>query len=482
MSLTLSDHHMSRLRAAVVGVLAALAALMAGGCNALVGIDHHALIAQSEGGPDGASPNGTPLDASPDTGADLGGGGGGGGADLGGGGRGTLCNATTCPAGCCGTDGQCHTDQSSTVCGTAAAACQVCTSTQACTAGRCADKCNSGNCPNGCCDATGTCVTTLTDGQCGTNGAVCGACTGSNRCVLGQCGCASSLDCPSYQACEANHACSNMCSDAITCNGGCCSAANQCANTANYGKSCGSCGGTVQCDGSCSVNTPLKYGTSCACGGTIQCDGSCSANIPSNYGKGCGSCGGVTQCDNSCSVSTPASFGKSCGSCGGVTQCDGSCSVNTPANFGKSCSHCGGTTQCDGSCSVVPIVGNARCATITAFGQPPSTPIVPGSAYGKYIVQSVSLDPNIPLGYYQFYISNPTAGGMALESGGRALPSATYNWQTTVCNACSPPQTATLNFPGYMSVTVTSNGGSLNLYDLNTSFADDAHYIGACCL
>jgi hypothetical protein len=125
---------------------------------------------------------------------------------------------------------------------------------------------------------------------------------------------------------------------------------------------------------------------------------------------------------------------------------------------------------------VAPIQGNASCGT------PPSSPIVVGSAYGKYIVTAITIDPNCPLGFYQFYISSPTAGGMQLlPSGGGVAPGATYNWQTTVCNACSPPEDATFTFPGYMSITVTSNGGSLNLYDIGSSFADDAHYVGVCC-
>jgi len=120
---------------------------------------------------------------------------------------------------------------------------------------------------------------------------------------------------------------------------------------ANAGSSCGSCGGTVQCDGRCSFPAPASYGQSCgSCGGTVQCDGRCSVATPVDYGQSCGSCGGTVQCDASCSVGTPADLGANCGSCSGKVQCDSSCSVATPADYGASCG-CGGTVQCGGSCS-----------------------------------------------------------------------------------------------------------------------------------
>ncbi len=75
-------------------------------------------------------------------------------------------------------------------------------------------------------------------------------------------------------------------------------------------------------------------------------DSGCAAD----YDSDCGSCGGRVQCDGSCSVYTPGDFGQACGSCGGTTLCDGSCSIYTPGDFGQACG-CGGTTQCDGLCT-----------------------------------------------------------------------------------------------------------------------------------
>jgi hypothetical protein len=122
--------------------------------------------------------------------------------------------------------------------------------------------------------------------------------------------------------------------------------------SASLGQPCGSCAGTVQCDGSCGVATPATFGQMCgSCGGTVQCDSSCSVATPATFGQMCGSCGGTVQCDSSCSVATPATFGQMCGSCGGTVQCDSSCSVATPATLGQTCGSCGGTVQCDSSCS-----------------------------------------------------------------------------------------------------------------------------------
>jgi hypothetical protein len=121
----------------------------------------------------------------------------------------------------------------------------------------------------------------------------------------------------------------------------------------DFGRACGPCGGIVQCDGSCTVAYPDHYGDACgACGGAVQCDGSCSVATPPNFGAACGTCGGVVRCDGSCSRDAPANLGAACGSCGGVTQCDGTCSTATPANYGQACGMCGGTIQCDSNCSV----------------------------------------------------------------------------------------------------------------------------------
>lgn len=121
----------------------------------------------------------------------------------------------------------------------------------------------------------------------------------------------------------------------------------------NQGQACGSCGGTVQCNGSCSVPTPSNVNASCgSCGGHIQCNGACSVATPPGTGNSCGSCGGTLQCNGACSVATPWNLGAACGSCGGSIQCNGACSIATPSNYNQSCGSCGGHIRCDGSCSI----------------------------------------------------------------------------------------------------------------------------------
>jgi hypothetical protein len=80
------------------------------------------------------------------------------------------------------------------------------------------------------------------------------------------------------------------------------------------------------------------------------CD--CAQPAGEDLGEPCGSCGGTMQCDGTCSVETPDDVGTICGNCGGKIRCDGSCSIPTPQNLGEVCgSHCEGTIQCDGQCS-----------------------------------------------------------------------------------------------------------------------------------
>ncbi len=91
---------------------------------------------------------------------------------------------------------------------------------------------------------------------------------------------------------------------------------------------CGACNtGQSQCGGACNVGAPALpsgYDSVCTktnvCGGVsfgrIQCDGSCNAvapALPSGYGTSCGGCGGSIMCNGSCSIpsttirrSTPA--------------------------------------------------------------------------------------------------------------------------------------------------------------------------------
>jgi len=129
---------------------------------------------------------------------------------------------------------------------------------------------------------------------------------------------------------------------------------------AGVGTSCGKCGGTVNCDGTCSIPTPSNLNNACgSCGGNITCDGTCSIPNPSNLGKACGACGGKYLCDGSCSISEPANYNQSCGNCGGKITCAGTCSVVDPSNYNQPCDYdcgCGclvqGTIACNGTCGI----------------------------------------------------------------------------------------------------------------------------------
>jgi hypothetical protein len=97
-----------------------------------------------------------------------------------------VCNATTCPSGCC--DGNVcvpYASESPGQCGTGGAACKSC-SNGVCdlTAGTCS--CDANTCLNGCCEGgtSGTCVlyAAQSSSECGAFGATCSSC-GGGSCV-----------------------------------------------------------------------------------------------------------------------------------------------------------------------------------------------------------------------------------------------------------------------------------------------------------
>jgi hypothetical protein len=174
------------------------------------------------------------------------------------------------------------------------------------------------------------------------------------------------------------------CGGTVQCDGSCSVPA-----PTNFAGSCGSCGGKVLCDGSCSVPTPANFGVSCnQCAGTIQCNGSCNPPPPSNYGVSCNQCGGTIQCNGSCNPPPPPNVGASCDACGGTMQCNGTpipqCYRLAPSNYGASCNQCGGTIQCNGSCSpAAPYNYGATCTKGTyCCGAPGSECFVTCPLYG----------------------------------------------------------------------------------------------------
>lgn len=59
------------------------------------------------------------------------------------------------------------------------------------------------------------------------------------------------------------------------------------------------------------------------------------APLAPELARDCASCGGSVACDGRCSVALPPNLGASCGSCGGTIDCRGGCSVATPSDYGS---------------------------------------------------------------------------------------------------------------------------------------------------
>jgi hypothetical protein len=215
----------------------------------------------------------------------------------------------------------------------------------------------AGLCASGECSASSQCAVP-TGGTCNPDDATAPPCARHGRCDATSRTCMPAACTPGAQQCRADGAGFDFCTNQGTWTTVACPSNTprcrdgRCQAVENAGTPCGSCGGTIQGDGSCSVPTPPTLGQSCgSCGGKVQCDGSCSVRDPGNLNQPCGSCGGKVQCDGSCSVRDPGNLNQPCGHCGGKFLCNGSCSQPDPPNFGGVCNTCGGKVQCNGSCS-----------------------------------------------------------------------------------------------------------------------------------
>ncbi|HEY3449805.1 MAG TPA: hypothetical protein VGK67_25850 [Myxococcales bacterium] len=153
-----------------------------------------------------------------------------------------VCNATSCPTGCCA-GSACVKQPNLAACGLPATACQVCDPLLAdrCTDGAC--KCGSGTAcqkgqrctPSGCvCDATScpgccsgdVCELGNTTSKCGTNGAACAPCDDlADRCTAGVCSCGSGTKCQVGTSCSGGTCACNS----TSCPLGCCTSTG-CAN------------------------------------------------------------------------------------------------------------------------------------------------------------------------------------------------------------------------------------------------------------
>jgi hypothetical protein len=193
-----------------------------------------------------------------------------------------VCNAQTCPNGCCaGTTCVAYASQGSGQCGAGGAACAACPQGQDCIQGVCtpAAVCNSETCPSGCCAGT-TCIALINQDadQCGTDGEACAACPEGQDCIQGICA--------PLTVCDAE-TCSNGCCEGTTCVRYAAQDDEQCGTE---GEECAACPEGQDC--ALGICTPQVVCTSQNCANGCCQNGTC---VPfSEQGAGvCGSNGGT---------------------------------------------------------------------------------------------------------------------------------------------------------------------------------------------
>ena len=175
---------------------------------------------------------------------------------------GAVCNAQTCPSGCCDSSGLCQQGLTGVVCGGSGTNCQNCLAiretcaNQQCIAGPdSGPSCNADSCKTGCCDALGNCLGGLDAAHCGTGGRRCVDCTTTgNRCASGVC-----------TTPDGGARCSQVCT-------GCCDASGVCqpgftdTQCGDVGSACLDCTSLVPastCDVNVSPRTCISLQTEC---------------------------------------------------------------------------------------------------------------------------------------------------------------------------------------------------------------------------
>ncbi len=252
-----------------------------------------------------------------------------------------VCDATSCPDGCC--DGvQCQIGQLS-ACGTSGGACQACDAEvadncasggcacgvgpaceggQRCLAGACV--CDSVSCPGGCCDGT-TCQAKSIN-TCGVNGSTCVACdlALADQCSHqnGQCACGGGPSCLPGQRCQGG-AC--VC-DATSCPDGCCNA-DRCEVRA-----LGTCGVGGEACVSCDAQRADSCGSdgACRCGAGLMCD------VGQRCLAGACICDSVS-CTSGCCSGTTCQPGTQDGTCGGGGASCQDCTVTSQVCLSQTC-------------------------------------------------------------------------------------------------------------------------------------------------
>ena len=249
-----------------------------------------------------------------------------------------VCDANTCPSGCCAGN-LCMAGNAASACGSAGNACTTCPAGEACGAGTCSGCAQS---CTGCCEGS-TCISVASSSACGAAGARCLACdtVTTDRCTSGACTCGAQLACKSGEICKAG-----KCSCDATCDGCCDAGGCEIRGTTTCGSSGATC---LACD-------PMRS-DACAATGTCACGGAPACAIGESCTGGACLCGGTV-----CAIGLHCGAGASC-VCD-VSSCSGCCadtvtclsyaqeSAASCGSGGAQCTQCGhGTKRCvQGAC------------------------------------------------------------------------------------------------------------------------------------
>ena len=282
------------------------------------------------------------------------------------------CSATSCPSGCCDTNGTCRAGTDNGACGFGAQQCVACAqqglscvaSDGGANGGTCAapdagTACGPTNC-TGCC-AQGICLDGANSNQCGSHGQSCAACGASQTCGAvsgggGQCrgsaGTCNPLNCT-----------------------GCCDANGRCIDT-NENAECGSNGAACQ---SCAPGQACLNGscqTLAGCG-PLNCPGCCNGAACMS-GADNGQCGAAGQACTRCTNGACAPYGpKAGGRCTNGVACGfgncptGCCGFDLTCFAGNTGTNCGSDGGACGTCSGTCVDGRCQgtsCSAATCSG------------------------------------------------------------------------------------------------------------------
>ena len=287
----------------------------------------------------------------------------------------TTCNEYTC-SGCCDTSGVCQPGTTASACGEYGSACKACASTAACFSGQCTGfVCDAQTCPDGCCDTSGTCQSVVNMG-----GAACpcaaiceaGCCDSTGACRAGTtdiaCGSggATCVDCATLgETCDIYtypYSCDQTCPSAYAgCPSGTTTATAQslpdacgAGDLADAADACEGGAATTDCEtffqgeyysnskcAECLAQFDVDFVdltgiyacasgfVSCTCNGDTGCAANCTGTV-------CEMCSGdQTTCETTAQSTVCASVIQSANSCiAASSEAEALCSQSSYANFG----------------------------------------------------------------------------------------------------------------------------------------------------